>query len=236
MPQFSGAGGGGAQLLREDPDTVYLGRLVGTTWTDITGGVTAHTVQGGGLQLSESNVPGQLAMYCGASDYVEYSAGGTDWKRTGDITVEAVVRVQSPAGTPYVVWCGGDPVSALATENAHYGFGWSSSNWRFVSESGSGSAVTFSSSNIVIPDQAPWFHVAFTRATDVIKLYVNGSLVGTSGTLTTPDSGANAVLKIGSGGSTVYNWDGYIRDVRISDVAKTDADMLAAARAATGGV
>lgn len=225
---------GGPRLMEIDADTVYLGRLVGQTWTDLTGGVTGHTVVGGGLQFSESNVPGTLSMYNGAGDYVESSAGGTDWKLTGDMSFESVVRCAVKADTPYVVWCGGLASSVNAVENAHYALGWASNAWRFVSESGVGVAAILATTNVTTPNQAPWFHFGCTRESDVVKIFVNGSVVATSGTLTTPDGGGNAVLRIGSAGVSQYYWDGWTRDVRISNVAKTDAAMLAAAQVALG--
>lgn len=73
-------------------------------------------------------------------------------------------------------------------------------------------------------------HVALvktvTGADAVIKLYVNGVLKGTSGTLTNFTGSTLGYLRIGAGPLEADEWIGELDDIRISNVARSDADIL----------
>jgi len=59
-----------------------------------------------------------------------------------------------------------------------------------------------------------WTHVAITRASGSVRMFINGTLVGGPTTITTDLTGQNIV--IGGYYSTTYLWNGYLDDVRIT--------------------
>ena len=59
-----------------------------------------------------------------------------------------------------------------------------------------------------------WYHVALTRASGSVRLFINGALVGGPTTITTNITGQNMV--IGGYYNTSYLWNGYIDDFRIT--------------------
>ena len=59
-----------------------------------------------------------------------------------------------------------------------------------------------------------WTHVAITRASGSVRMYINGTLVGGPTTVTASLGGQNMV--IGGYYSTAYLWNGYIDDLRIT--------------------
>jgi hypothetical protein len=59
-----------------------------------------------------------------------------------------------------------------------------------------------------------WTHVAITRSSGSVRMFINGTLVGGPTTITTDLTGQNIV--IGGYYSTTYLWNGYLDDVRIT--------------------
>ena len=60
-----------------------------------------------------------------------------------------------------------------------------------------------------------WYHVAVTRASGSVRLFINGTLVGGPTTITTSLLGQNLV--VGGYYSTTYLWNGYIDDLRVTN-------------------
>ena len=59
-----------------------------------------------------------------------------------------------------------------------------------------------------------WYHVALTRASGSVRLFINGTLVGGPTTITADLTGQN--ICIGGYYNTSYLWNGYIDDFRIT--------------------
>ena len=59
-----------------------------------------------------------------------------------------------------------------------------------------------------------WYHVAVTRASGSVRLFINGALVGGPTTITANLTGQN--LCIGGYYNTSYLWNGYVDDLRIT--------------------
>jgi len=70
-----------------------------------------------------------------------------------------------------------------------------------------------------------WYHVAAVKIGDKIQIYVNGGLVGTNSISAEP-SPNNVAVKIGSSsGFPGRFWNGFIDEVRIWDVARTQQEL-----------
>ena len=72
---------------------------------------------------------------------------------------------------------------------------------------------TIMGSSTAVINTATWYHVALVRASGIVKLYLNGSEIG-SATITANCSGQNLV--IGGYYSTDYLYNGYLDDLRIT--------------------
>jgi hypothetical protein len=59
-----------------------------------------------------------------------------------------------------------------------------------------------------------WTHVAITRASGSVRLFINGTVVGGPTTVTTDLTGQN--ICVGGYYSTTYLWNGYVDDLRIT--------------------
>ena len=74
-----------------------------------------------------------------------------------------------------------------------------------------GTSVTSGTTYIAINT---WYHVALTRASGSVRLFINGTLVGGPTTAAADLTGQNIV--IGGYYSTTYLWNGYVDDLRIT--------------------
>lgn len=79
-------------------------------------------------------------------------------------------------------------------------------------------------------DVTGWHHWALVWTPTNLKLYVDGALVC--------DSGVTSIYPtpylLGLGAATSYPWDGYISSVRVSNIARSSADILASYNNPTG--
>lgn len=69
-----------------------------------------------------------------------------------------------------------------------------------------------------------WQHVAVTYAGTSCTFYVNGSSVGSSGSITNPSSGSNSLI-VGNNSSGTNNFDGKIDFVKIFNTSLTSKDI-----------
>ncbi|HEY0153183.1 MAG TPA: LamG domain-containing protein [Longimicrobium sp.] len=80
-----------------------------------------------------------------------------------------------------------------------------------------------------------WTHIAMVRSSGLLKLYVNGGLHGSASAPFSITSsgplriGANRVNNTGAEGAPVFPFVGLVDEVRIWNVARTDAQISAAA-------
>jgi hypothetical protein len=77
-----------------------------------------------------------------------------------------------------------------------------------------------------------WAHVAMTKTVSggnaVVRLYINGSLTNTSGSIPNTDGGSTSFLMIGGDGdlfTTTQPFAGYLKDVRLSTGVRTGGEI-----------
>jgi len=144
------------------------------------------------------------AAFLDGSTYFRRAAAEASLLITGDVTIEALVSwVQDPPGTgvntsisgPALVGHGTagetEPANSVYILGARPGGG-----LKWLTESGGGSNAQYELT-ADLPAQT-LHHVAVTRASNVVRLYWNGTLLGTSGTLTAPTGGASGRFVIGA--------------------------------------
>ena len=143
----------------------------------------------------------------GSSDYLQFPAGTAFAPGTGDFTLEGWVYVithntsqgnffwtQSTPGTNYF----------LLT------FGTGGAGWTAIA-SGVGPSISGPTTTI---NTNTWYHLAVTRASGTVRVYVNG-VSGTAGTNTTDISNTSWTPTLGSYTHVSYGlWNGYVSNVR----------------------
>ncbi|MDR1023736.1 MAG: cadherin-like beta sandwich domain-containing protein [Prevotellaceae bacterium] len=146
-----------------------------------------------------------------------------------DLTVEAWIYVPDVSGTKTIVcWknvaggANGDAVLFRLYNNKLQCGEYIGQNWKEAS----------SSANISVNT---WTHVAVTRSGSTAKCYVNGALSGTA-TLHASPLCNTETLTIGAITTTPSeSFKGYIREVRIWSVARTDAEISSVYSSALSG-
>jgi hypothetical protein len=117
---------------------------------------------------------------------------------TGDFTIEMLLNLQAYTSLRNLVSHAGTFGSGASADNAFYCMQVldSTGEFGYLQESGSGadSAVTYSTTR---PPLNNLCHLALTRISQVIRLYIDGVLIATSGTLTTPDGGTSGRFRVG---------------------------------------
>lgn len=197
---------GSAYLTRDIPEVVGLYRCDGTDLIDSAEG-EAFTVTG-----TITYPPCGLTPGVSASDHTALGRFDADGDKHGyatarALTVEAVVKLDSLAGTPHIAYCGEDITSNLAADNTQWSLmaKLTTGELRYVHEHTAGTDVAVDSA--VALELGVWQHVAFTRnaAATEVSLYINGLLVGNGTGLTAPDGGlvVQGTSAVGSGANGV---------------------------------
>jgi hypothetical protein len=170
-----------------------------TTFTDSSPSArTITTVGNAQVDTAQSKFGGASLLLDGSGDYLS-AASNADWSfGTGDFTVDLWVRFGSTSGTQCMVSV--DQTGAFILQL-------DSGSLR-VSRSGVGHDLSYSWSLAT----GTWYHVAVTRASSAMKLFVDGAVVA-SGTVST--NYGQGLLTIGSQAG-IHFINGWLDEVRIS--------------------
>ena len=137
----------------------------------------------------------------------------------GDMTIEFFYMslINYPSG--YVCYHGtsGESLPTNYLYSVSYESGNASTQWLQEYGAGSDSLYQFTEE---LPPPRSLIHVAATRRSDVIRLYHNGRLVGTSSALTTPEDGSSGRLRVGEG------VNGIVSSLKILNVGLTDEEIV----------
>lgn len=145
----------------------------------------------------------------------------------GAFTAMAMIRPSSfDSGSPWLSF--GVPFSELEADNYQYLLNIvASGKLEYIAEFGAGSDALFTSTGAALT-LGEWNHAAITRdGSGVVNTYVDGANTGTSGVLTAPTGGTNAVLRIGTSGAS--DLEGYLGSVHLLDRVLSGAEILAEA-------
>jgi hypothetical protein len=184
-----------------------------TTFTDSNVGGSAHTwtVNGNAqVDTAESKFGGASGLFDGSGDYLSH-ASHADWAMaSGDFTIDAWCRRAGGNGSFRGI-CG------------DLWFGTYSFQVRLDTNNVVQAVAHLNGTDEVVTGTTAftgtdWFHVAFVRTGNTLKLFVNGVQEGgdnaCSGTMTDGTGGGFAIGRLGAAEGGV--WNGWIDEFRIS--------------------
>ena len=199
--------------LHLDP-TSYSGS--GSTWTADTG--NDATINGAAYDQEL----GDWFDFDGSNDYISVPATSStpvDFSAK-NYTIEAWINpdVASAFTDPILSKYGG--ADSLRSIN----FSYASNGKLRLFERATGTNVSHDSTSTLTTNR--WTHVAVTRTSSQVKLYIDGILDNTISSTFTPNNGGSQNINIGSQANGQYNFfDGQIGQVRIYNTALTDSDI-----------
>jgi hypothetical protein len=181
----------------------------GSTFTDSSG--TPKTVTAGGnatQSATQSKFGGKSAYFDGNGDYLTLSSSVDLTFGTGDFTVEMWFRSEAHP-TEYATLFGGTASGSLLLNLRD-----SNSNGTpdAVAVNRYGTAGTFNESYAFVQNQ--WYHIALTRSSGSLRLFVDGTQVGSTATDNTDYFRTND--SVGYAGAAGQPYRGYIDDLRIT--------------------
>jgi len=185
----------------------------GTTFTDesatIKGSGSAKTISRFGdtkTSTAQSKFYGSSGFFDGTGDYLQAPAGTDFSYGTGDFTFEAWIY-PTTSGTDKIIY------AQTTSGNNYVNLALTTSNTFSVQINASGAGNNVTSTGTVTANV--WTHIAVTRQSTVVKLFINGVQDG-SGTRNVDLQISSTVPTIGTfSHSSTLNFAGYIQDFRI---------------------
>ena len=199
----------------------FLCSMVGASFTvtatvNVLRGANTITANGNAqVSTAQSQFGGASALFDGNGDYLNIPTDTTFNFGTGDFTLEAWVRRTSQSGDTFIL-------SASGSGGLFWGF-------RNGTEMGWGQVAIVWDYNVAAGlSTNTWYHVALTRSGTSMRMFVNGSQIGSTQTNSTSYNLSTTSFNIGSQGANYY-YDGYIDEVRVSNTARYTANFTAPA-------
>jgi len=187
---------------------------------DVTGRLNFETAANATISNAQSKFGIGSLYFDGTGDYIG-SPSNPAWAfGTGDFTVECWVYFVSISGA-YVPFAQSSSSTSSAT-NVIWFFAYTSSNTLVFNTHATGG---FTATTPWTPTTGVWYHVAATRTSGTMRLFING----TSGTVTT--SGTPSGYSLGEAGmavgaiATPYYLNGYIDEFRITKYSRYTASF-----------
>ena len=185
---------------RNDGDTTFVDVAAGHTIT--TNGDTEHSIAVGNPFTGDD----RAIYFDGTGDNITTGTTNDFNFGTGDFTIECWVNPAQAAAAYKTI---------IASENASgyrwqlYQYGNALQFWGY--DSSSAYQIAEAASVLTV---GQWHHIAVTRASGTLKIFVNGSEEQSSSNFSSHDYSDDDGLDIGSAGAAYY-WQGYMYDVRV---------------------
>ena len=209
------------------------GANASTTFSDSSVGGHSVTATNATVATAASKFGGASGSFNGTTAYLTIGNTLSDFGTgTGDFTVDCWIKTTDRTadnGRLRTIWSTGDvgiTVGAYSiTINQTTGF-------LEFGRCATGPAYTTTISSTSAIDDGNWHHIALTRASNIFRIFFDGSLQATSGTITdsfvTPGAG---LALIGAGtnptAGNAGRWNGNIDEFRFSNVARWTATFIA---------
>jgi hypothetical protein len=175
----------------------------GTTFTDYSPVPKTITRYNAVTSTAQSKYYGSSGYFDGSGDYLSVASAGVNFG-TGDFTVEMWLRIPSLPGGAYM-----DILDTRTADSTGFSFGITSGGAVYLYSISAFRVNTGSFST------GAWHHVAITRASGSIKVFLDGTQVGSTWDASAVDYQVTTLL-VGKyyAGSAVFL--GYINDLRIT--------------------
>ena len=151
----------------------------------------------------------------GDAAFVKFTNAGELNFGTGDFTLECFVRFADTDNTQVLIanWESGANTWYLA----HYG--------------GSNKLTFYPNAREFAwdPSANTWYHMALTRASGVLKAFIDGTQIGSNISETANLAGANNYMSIGGAGNAGESLNGFFDEVRVSKFARYTSNFTAPA-------
>lgn len=156
------------------------------------------------------------AYFDGSGDYFSTPTTPVFGFGTGDFTLEAWV-FRSISGVLTTVF----EFRTVAAVEAFNMFIGTANKLQFYN--GAGGSVVYTSSGSV--NSNTWTHVAISRQSDTLRMFINGKLDTTVNGVNT-NLGSSWPIRVGSNAAVGYDWQGFISNARVSKgIARYTADF-----------
>jgi hypothetical protein len=165
-----------------------------------------ETVGDAKISTAQSKWGGGSMSFDGTGDYLRGPNSPLLNFNTGDFTVEAWVYTSSVVSYATII-----DTSVGGGGSGGWFLEWSQRGIVFYD--GSGAASTIAAFTIAT---GQWYHIAASRASTSLRLFVNGTQQGSTASNSTNISGTNAVTVGATNGTPSYLLNGYIQDLRIT--------------------
>jgi len=182
-----------------------------TTFTDSSS--TPKTVTANNqaqIDTAQSKFGGASALFDGTDDYLS-SVDSADWDLgAGSFTIDFWVRFNSVATNANLIAQFG-----VASQNAWL-VQWNTSNLlRFLYTTDGSTTVTLS--NSWTPTTAVWYHVAVVRNGNDLLMFIDGTQIGTTQTLSATIFNSTSDIAVGSqtGGTGTGDLNGWMDEIRL---------------------
>ena len=199
-----GGGGGAGGLLYSSTFTL----AAASSYIITVGAGGGNATNGGNSSFSLQSVTGATSVAFNGSNYLSAASNATFAFGTGDFTVEAWVNSSVAPGANLPI---AQSDALGASTNNKWWFAFAGGGLFFGTHSSGGFSVVTTTAF----SAGTWYHVAVTRASGVMRLFVNG--VSTAFTTSGTPSGyslSQGGLTVGAMSTPSY-WTGYISNLRI---------------------
>jgi hypothetical protein len=199
----------------------------GNTFTDSSGTPKTITASGNATQsTAQSQFGGKSAAFDGSGDWIATNTSAGLTFGAGDFTIEFWARpTGSQPANPRII--GNLSANAFSTGDwaltQNLGFGL----YAYEYESGGSPIVSLGSSLT----NDTWAHVAIVRSGSEWSMYKDGTRVSTNTWSGSLDTGTRRLV-IGSSGSTIEAWNGYIDELRVTKAARYTGSTITVPAAA----
>lgn len=164
--------------------------------TDSSGNGRTLTVESGTSRFTEI-FPGVQGAFLDGSTTLIFNTADAALRLTGDMTIECLLQLSEYTTDRYVVSHGA--AGETSADNVQYSINVldNAGEFGYYQESGSGVDAGVQMATLRPPINQ-LCHLAVTRISQVVRVYLDGVLKATSATLTVPDGGSNGRFRIGS--------------------------------------
>jgi hypothetical protein len=194
-----------------------------TTFTDSSVSPKSVTARGTAqVSTAQSVFGGASCLLDGNSDYLEL-AESDDWDfGAGDFTIDLRVRYVGESGVMpiFTQWNGAGSYSSYFVINHP------STVWFYWSTNGTN--VVGPVSWTWNPSTDTWYHIALVKhSTNKLAFFVDGTRIGSDGTMSDTIYNSSGILTIGKTGSVTNQWhNGYFDEYRVSKgIARWTSDF-----------